>query len=350
MCAIRIIVAAATLALLAGVSLADELIAPGMSTLRLRSAALVAGDPPVLADVLEFSAADPQLLAAVGDKPASTKPGAVELSHEQVVARLRELGVNMSRVTVSGAMACRIQQATPTDAAAETATTADPLIRAVPAADRVASLADVIRGQIESSLASLGGSVDVDFESAGAEFLALTTPPFDFVVRGPRSPQLGVQEFSVSIRRDGKLQRNVRVGAQVRLTRKVVVASKALNVGVFIRPESLSIAPRTFSSLDEIGIEHSERLVGQQVAEFIPAGQMLRLRDIKQVDLVRRSQAVTIEGDGPIRLHLTGTALDSGGYGETVRVALGDRRGSRREVRGTVVGVATVRIVHEEIQ
>lgn len=335
---------------------ADDLIQPQVSALRMRATIVATGETPTFAEVIDFSNADAQLLATIGEKPISAQPTAAsltEITHEQVVARLRELGVNLARVTVSGAMRCRIERAPAVVAADVTATAGAgtaPLIQNTidaGANDGTRTLAALIREQITESLSALHGTPDVSFESAGKEFLELTTPPFELSVRGPRSPQLGFQEFSVVIRRDGKVQRTVRIGAMVRLTRKVVVAAKPINAGTFVRADSLTLADRTFNSTEELGIEETERLVGQQATAFVPEGQMVRLRDIKSVDLVKRSQAVTVIGDGSIQLRLSGIALDSGGYGENVRISIGDKKGRKRELRGVVTGVATVRISEE---
>jgi len=44
-------------------------------------------------------------------------------------------------------------------------------------------------------------------------------------------------------------------------------------------------------------------------------------------------------------VRLTGMALDSGGYGDTVRIRMGDTRGERQLLRGVVTGLGTVRLV-----
>ena len=81
------------------------------------------------------------------------------------------------------------------------------------------------------------------------------------------------------------------------------------------------------------------------MAKFIPAGQMVRRSALKSVDMVRRSRPVSVIGSTTsIQVHVTGVALDSGGYGESVRVRLGDSRKDRRVVRGVVTGLGTVRI------
>jgi flagella basal body P-ring formation protein FlgA len=76
----------------------------------------------------------------------------------------------------------------------------------------------------------------------------------------------------------------------------------------------------------------------------VPVGQMIRRDDIKHVDLVRRSQPVTVTGGDNVRIRITGDALDTGGLGDTIRVRLGKSRRSQRVIRGVVTGVGMVRL------
>ncbi len=325
--------------------LAGELLQPELSRLRIKPEALVRGDVVRLADVLDFSQADPTLARALGDKPALVESaGAAVIGYQQINEQLARLGVNMARVLVCGASQCRILRPTaPPPATGATAPEAAPLLRPQPHDGRQ-TLADVLRQRLQRELARLGGTVEVEFERAGAEFLALTTPPFEFSVRGGRGATLGLREYRVTIRRDGRTQRTVRIGARVRLTKRVLVAARPLNMGTYITSDSLEYAPRAFTSADDLGIDHVEQVVGQQVRHFVPAGAMVRKSDLKDVDLVRRSQPVTVIGGGPVSVRITGDALDSGGFGDTIRVRLGENRRSRRVVRGVVTGVGTVRL------
>jgi len=96
---------------------------PGCESAGLRAQTVVSGNTVRLADVLVMTDADPQLAQQIGDAPVASKPGATpidSISHEQVVKRLDEVGVNLSRVLVSGALQCRITR--PNASAATTAT------------------------------------------------------------------------------------------------------------------------------------------------------------------------------------------------------------------------------------
>jgi flagella basal body P-ring formation protein FlgA len=335
---------------------ADELVKPdGVSTLRLRPQVTIVGEAATLADVLLFGDADPKLMAELSDKQLQIDvkpPAQVEISHEKLLKRLAELGVNRSRVLLAGASVCELTLAAPEPVAKAQAgdegdgTLTVPLVREPGAADSE-TLADVIRRRLTDDLSSLGGTPEIQFEAASREFLDLTTPPFQFTIKTGKAATLGLREVLVTLYRDGRMQRTIRLGVHVRLSRQVLIAAKSLNVGGYVTRESVKLAPRVFSSSEDLGLQHPEPVVGQQVRQFVPAGQMIRGKDLQEVDLVKRSKPVTVEGSGSINIRINGVALDNGGYGETVRVRLGDNKKNKREVRGIVTGVATVRLAEE---
>lgn len=331
---------------------AADLIEKSVSQLRLRPQVAVRGDAVTLADVVDFTRADPRLLSEIGDQPVMIDlraPAVTEITHDQVVDRLEELGVNLARVLVSGSLACRVTlEPLDPQAARPGAAPEPPPLRRQTSAGGSMTLAEVLQAQVEDELASAGGAVEVEFELAGEEFLELTTPPFDFSVRGNHGSKLGLREFSVTIRRDGRTQRTVKIAARVKLVKQVLVAARPLNIGGYVKRSSLDYATRIFTSGDELGLDHPEQVIGQRVKSFVPAGQMVRRSDFQSVDLVKRSQPVTVIGSvadsGAVSVRITGDALDSGGYGDMIRVRLGDSRATQREVRGVVSGVGLVRL------
>ncbi len=333
----------------------DALLRPQSSTvLKMRPQAVVTGDAVALLDVLSFDDADATLAEQISSKPLkidAQPPAKVEISREQIEKRLSELGVNRARVLLGGASICEVtlERIEPASEPVPDQSGGD-LISAArnqKSAEGEQTLADVIRERIANDLSQLGGKPEIEFEAASREFLDLTTPPFQFSVRSAKPAALGLRELLVTLSRDGRVQRTLRIGARVKLSKPVLVATKPLNVGSYVTRDSLELTPRLFSSNDDFGLQHPEPVVGQQVKSFVPAGQMLRSKDIQAVDLVKRSKPVTVEGGGSVSIRVNGVALDNGGYGEVVRVRLGDNKKNKREVRGVVTGVATVRLSEE---
>lgn len=335
----------------AGGAAGDDPVEPAVSLLRLRPHAVVAGPAVTLGDVLDFTAADERLTALVGGRAlrASGSGDALVITHAQVVAELAQLGVNMARVLVSGAARCEVRvepPAPPLDgrrpAVAPQGGEA-PLLRE-PADD--GSLGARIRAFVQNECAALGGRVEIEFERASADLLKLTSPPWEFSLRSGDRERLGTREFVVTIRRDGQTQRTVRLTGRVRLVRAVIVARQPLNRGSYVRPDDLALETRVFERDGEVGVDRPQALVGCQVAQFVPAGQMVRRADVKPADMVARSQRVTVlHGGAGVRVNLSGVALDAGTYGDTVRVRIGDSRQDRRIVRGVVSEFGVVKLV-----
>jgi flagella basal body P-ring formation protein FlgA len=345
----RRLLATVILGLMVAAAHAAEATEAGANRLQLRAEAAVSGNTVRVADVLVLSDADPELVRKIGDASVADKPGAplpTSISHEQVVKRLDELGVNLSRVLVSGALQCKITRQT-ARAAIPATEDQSALLHPVAASEDGAekTLADVLRAFASKEIAGLGGTAEVTFERAGQEFLKLTTPPWEFTVSSPGHEKLGLREFHVIIRRDGQMQRKVEVFGEVHLVHSVVVALRPLSIGNFIRPEDVGLETRVFEQGTNLGLGQVEAVIGQQVKRFLPAGELLQADALKPVDMVVRSRPVTISGSGgAVQLRLSGVALDSGGYGDTVRVRLGDTQRDKQVLRGVVTGMGTVRL------
>lgn len=328
---------------------ADELVQRDISRLKLRSEVLVRGSRVTLADVLLATKADPRLMSEISDTAVLsglTPPMRTRVTHAQVTEALAKAGVNMSRVLIGGSLSCAVEL--------EPLERSRPIVRpggqpTVEGADRSigtgATLAALLKEHIAAEFASLGGEPQVEFERGAESFIELTSPPFDFSIRSPRSRRLGVREMIVIIRRDGRVQRTVRIGVRIRLARRVVVAAKALNVGKFVRRQDLKLEERIFDRLADAGLNDFSSLIGKQIKRYIPVSRQVTDADVKSVDLVKRSRPVTVVGaSGNISVRLTGVALDSGDLGDSVRVRIGDSRKDRRVLRGVVTGVGTVRL------
>jgi flagella basal body P-ring formation protein FlgA len=331
-----------------------------VATLRLRPAAAAASAIPTLGEVLDLSGADEALLLQLSDQPLFTKAPAgpeATVTHVDVAQRLRELRVNPARVLVGGAARCRISLPLPEPPAGPAPAREQPTA-AGPASDRThgnsesvgtvageTSLAGILRQHILDELRGGGGTVDVAFERAGADFLELTSPPWEFAVRSVGNEKLGARELSVTLRRDGRVERAVRIGVRVTMVKPVVVARRPLNAGATIRADDLALEERLFDGRSEPGADAIEPLVGQQVRKFIPAGSMVRAGELQRVDLVKRARPVTVLSEaGGVQLRVSGVALESGTFGEMVRVRLGEGRREAREIRCQVTGVGTVRM------
>ncbi len=314
--------------------------------LKIKPASTITGENVTLADVLIFP---PNPAVLPDNLPQSTLAGGVMppatlvVTYEQILRRLNELGVNTGQVLLGGASKCIVT----INAAASDPAGSQPPLAASHASklEGEQSLAQILRDQINSELAELGGTAEVEFERAGEPFLALTRPTWEFSIRSSGRSRLGPREFQVVLRRDGKTQRTATIMARVHLSKEVLVARSPLNVGTLVQRDAVVLEPRLFEREQDIGLSRIEQALGQRVARFVGPGQMVTSADLKSEDLVQRSRPVTIlGGNGNLNVRMTGVALDSGIYGEQVRVRIGDARQSRNVLRGTVTGLATVRV------
>lgn len=337
---------------------AQEVVAPALSELRLRNRIDVVAESVTLGDVLNFADADPRLQAALENKPvfSETSPsGAFDVSHDQIVKRLIELGVNRARVTVSGARTCRVTHHEAGKPVTEQPrpTTKEPGQSLQLAADgeQTATLEGALRNWIAQDTHEFGGRCEVEFELAGQEFLALSSPEYEFSIRpAASSDKLGLREFNVSIRQNGRTQRTLRIATRVQLVKSVLVAVRPLSVGAFIRRDDVRSEERLFSRETDIGLDRAELAIGQQVRAFIEAGAMVTSKNLQSVELVKRSAPVTVIGDsGAVQLRMTGIARDNGRLGDKVRVRVGESRANQREVVGVVTGPGNIRIVSESV-
>lgn len=352
---------------------ADELVRPAVSNLTIRPRVTVPGRVATVQDVLSLRDADPRVATEIGTmtivENGSTAGTTLSVSHKQIVDRLEQLGVNPARVTVGGALECKVtfQGAANAPGAPQSAVTprtgsanSTPGAAAAPAPDSQsilrdappsegATLATAIRETIRREFGNRVANVEVEFERAGQEYLELTTPPFSFDIRsGADRERLGIREISVTIRRDGRTVRTVRLGANVRASRRIVVATRPLNVGTTLKREDLRLEERLFDGGQDLGHDQIELLIGQQIVRFVSVDTMLQTKDIKSVDLVTRSSPVTVTRDGgAIQLRASGIAMDAGGYGEIVRVRLGDNRKDQRVIRAVVTAPGTVRVIED---
>ena len=318
--------------------------------LSVRAEVCVVGRDVTVADVLVFDPPTSPLRADIGDEPMIPGSGdtpSTVISHDQIEQRLHSLGVDMRRVLLGGAMTCRVTRQA---AAVEEQSTSMRSLRRAPAGEPGAprTLAQLLREHVNEELVELGGTAEVDFEQASRPFLDLSSPPFEFSIRSQGRRRLGLREFRVVIRRDGQTQRSVDVFARVRLSKDVLVAQGPLSVGTFVERDELAHEKRSFEREADIGVDQIEQAVGQQVARFVPAGQMILPTDLKSVDLVRRSRPVTVtRSGGGVQVRLTGVAMDSGSFGDTVRVRVGETRGNRGVLRAVVTGPGTVRVMED---
>lgn len=326
------------------------------NVLRLRSQVTAAGQGVTLAELVDLSAAAPELtarLAASVILEASVAQPIATLTHDELIERLHQLGINRATLLLTGALTCTVTfpelEVIDDDPETQGTSARNSVFRvgASQATHAAGSLAEQVRAYLAREFSEDGGEVEVQFERASQAFLDLTSPTYEFSLRSTGRRKLGPRQVRATIRRDGRTQRTVELFVQVRLVKQVAVAKRPLNVGSLVEADDLRLERHIFDSHEAVGLDDVNVLVGQQVSQFVAAGAQLKRESLKSVDLVKRSRPVTLVGSSVgVRATVTGVALDSGEYGDEVRVRLGDQRRGRRVLRGIVTGVGTVRLIN----
>jgi flagella basal body P-ring formation protein FlgA len=301
-------------------------------TARMWSRAVVVDDQIRLGDLCELAGFDIETHErlrnlVVADAPP---PGG---SRVIALRQLRELiagaGVNLAQTIVKGAAECGVSRPRVLAAPPVPASAGEQLKRG-PAPPAPASLRDAVQSYFEAELARYGGQVQIDFSRRAAAMLELAGPEFQFDVRRRTGRLVGLIDVEVDVRQEGRAIQTVKLQPIVTLSRRVVVARRAINQKAPIRQEDVQLVEMTFSRLDCLGVTELARVVGQRATKFMPAGTLVELRNLESVPLVKRGQLVdVVSRAGGITVVTTAKALGSGVLGDTVELRSGDR-GSRR--------------------
>lgn len=123
---------------------------------------------------------------------------------------------------------------------------------------------------------------------------------------------------------------------------EVAILARPVARGERIARDDLASRWLPAARLDGDALVDAADLVGQEAARRLPAGRVVRAADIRAPRLVRKDEPVTlVYRRGGLDLVSGGTALDSGGEGDSIRVL---NPSSNRALRGLVVGPRRVEV------
>lgn len=122
----------------------------------------------------------------------------------------------------------------------------------------------------------------------------------------------------------------------------VPVAATALRAGTVLGASDFDSGTVTDAQLRSGIVTRAADLIGKEVKRSIMAGQPVRMFDIKEPDVVRKGELVTLSLiRGGMAIAAVGRALDSGPRGATVRV---QNATSKIIVEGEVSAQGSVRV------
>ena len=319
--------------------------AGGLQTVRLWSSAVVVDADVRVGDLCELAAFDPEGHERVRNLVVTASPpagGSKVVTLHDVRRVLTDAGVNMAETIVKGAAECGVSRPRllPTSPPAEAA---DEHLKDGPNTPTPVTLRGAVEQYFDKQLARYGGLVQVDFGRTAAGVLDLAGPEYTFKVRRRSGQPLGMIDVEVEVLRDGQVVQRLDLLANVVFSRDVVVARRAINQKAEIRPEDVQLTELTFDRLDQLGLTDISRAVGQRAKRFVPAGTMVRLRDLESVPLVKRGQLVEVYSTvGATTVRTAAKAVESGALGELVELRSTEQK--RRVLFGKVTGPRRVEL------
>ena len=323
------------------------------ATVELRSEATVVGEEVKLRQVCRWSERDEVVLGPIGDLVLARLGQGTpfrSVSLDEIKALLHDAGVNIAALNFVGAMACTVNRSdiqyderdalqkwiAAKENATQSAKASSPVTepstqsglvsasdeRAVDAADDspVRSLRTLLVADLAQRLSIPVESIQITFRPQDEKVLALAEPLFKFQIEPARLRNLGDVSWSVLIISEGSSQKAA-IHATARAWQTQVVLAKPLLVKQVIREEDLIERRTLVDHLDEDPPVTRTEVVGQQAARDLSAGVVVTARMVDPVQLVRAGQYVTISlSQGNVQVKTVARALESGSYGQTIRV------------------------------
>ncbi len=208
------------------------------------------------------------------------------------------------------------------------------------------SLEAAVRSFIEARIPDLNGEIDValnrridllrEVAQSGAG-----QPSFEVHERDPI--RLGLVGLEVDVYQGGQRVKTLPVVAQVELLRPVLVARRPINRGQTVSQRDLRVEKRRFDSLDGVGLSDMELAIGYEATRFIPEGDMLTARALKEQPLIRRGETVKILiGGGGVQITTLGKAQKEGALGDVIPVAKNGSHRKRDIIDAMVTGPGVV--------
>lgn len=328
----------------------DEKFLPGTArfaagaTIEVRGEATVVGEEIRLKQIARWSKQDDALLAPLGDLVlARVGRGAPfrGIGVDEIKETLSAAGVNIAAVNFVGARVCTVNrsdveydertalqqwiEARQSAAAPATAPSTQPIAQVVedpapPEQVPSRSLQALLIADLAERFSLAPESIQLRFRPQDQRLLHLSEPMFHFDIQPLHLRNLGEVSWLVIMGSGSDVQKTTIV-ATARTWQSQLVVAKPLAIKQIIRDDDL-IERRTL--VDHLGDEPlltRAEAVGQQAARELKSGTVLTSRMVDAVQLVKAGQYVTIAlTQGSVSIKSVARALESGSYGQTIRV------------------------------
>jgi len=148
---------------------------------------------------------------------------------------------------------------------------------------------------------------------------------------------------TAEVRCNGRKAWKLYVPVQLEVWQKVLVAAGPLQRGKLLQRGDMILAERTVSTQARGFVMDPSQAVGYRLKRALSEGDVINPGVIVAPPLIERGQNVTIEASsGPLRVQMSGIALEDGLAGEIIMV---ENRESGRKVEGVVRSGKTVEVL-----
>jgi flagella basal body P-ring formation protein FlgA len=343
-----------TAVLTAGAATTASTVAAETGTIQIRlwDQATVTQPEVRLADIASISG-QPEDITAIKSFAVSTsltENQPIDLRAWEIAGRLAKAGFDASQIKLTGAARCRVNFVAPKEETVSTKKNESELVSLEQAVRQAgpATLETKIRELICRNLTEKGlakeAKVQIDFNPALKELLALTEPPYRFAVgfQERRTMELGLAGVKVRIYRDTDLLQTVPVLAQVKIKAPVIIADRTINSKAKLTAQDIKTTWREITQLQSQMVTDPEAIMDCQAKRMIPPGTVITADMLESIPLVRRNQLVTvIYHKGGLEIKLVGKAMDNGCRNELVKVR---NERSKEVFQGRVIGEGKVNV------
>jgi flagella basal body P-ring formation protein FlgA len=150
--------------------------------------------------------------------------------------------------------------------------------------------------------------------------LNLSEPTFHFELEPQRLRDLGRVSWDVSIL-TGKSTQKVTVSGEARAWEQQIIVAKPASAGQLLRDEDISERRALVDHVDDDAVLTRSQVVGQLAARDLRPGTVMTARLVKSVPLAQVGQYISVKlTQGGIEVQTVAKALETGGYGESIRV------------------------------
>jgi flagella basal body P-ring formation protein FlgA len=182
------------------------------------------------------------------------------------------------------------------------------------------SLRDLLMLDLASRIHISADQLEMSFRLQDQRVLKLSEPAFHFQIDPLRARDLGDVVWNVTIEAGGQ-SHQVSIRAQARAWQRQLVLTRPVDVRQVIQPTDFVERRTLVDSLAGDPPLTADQLVNEQAAQNLKPGDILTARTVDAVPLVKAGQLVTITvAEGGVRIKTVGTAMESAGYGQTIRV------------------------------